>query len=556
MASFMSDVDPFDTADNTQGWDICIECRDDAYFPTPAHLRHAEDHISKLDAVWAAQCTPIVNSPHLAATSASSASPMNTDSPSSARSSPPETTGNTPPMSPTLVGLSNLRVNTSSPKPIFRPSPVGSASSTSANGREGSKDINAAIRSRSASPSPGDRDRRPIIQRGSSSSHLRTQSPTPMYHVLQQPRPAPNPRSIVHLSFPSSPPSNPHTTAQLLNMLSFLCRYADPQGWTAGAYSNLSTNGLPGSSSKRRGSLSVAFSSTSSGNGSAAAVNAAYQYTPQPPTALSRPLRILLHSMDGYTETSVLALSYIMHARRCNLPEAYLELQLEKNRSFFVCPGDMGVLRRVESTLGSVDSERRREEKLARREKERQAAAARERDAAIANAHHHQHKMDDNAMVASNATVTVSELTSASASTLGMPSSLPSSSSSRWSKWSGSWRNGTGSLGLGPVFGSFSATPGGGVGSTAMNETPGGSTSAAIPSSISVMNAPPAPKSFPPVQRARALTSPVSLPSHMDHSAWFMDPRFDGSFPSRVLPHVYLGNLCVSITLFHPCRGA
>lgn len=530
VASFMNDVDPFDTADNTQGWDICIECRDDAYFPTPAHLRHAEDHIAKLDAVWAAQCTPVVNSPHLAARSPTSASPMNTDSPSP-RGTPPETTGNTPPMSPTLVGLSNLRVNTGSPKPIFRPSP---ASSTSATGREGARDSNAAVRSRSASPSPGDRDRRPIIQRGSSSGHLRTQSPTPTSHNLQQPRPAPNPRSIVHLSFPSSPPSNPHTTAQVLNMLSFLSRYADPQGWAAGAYSNLAMNGFPGSSSKRRGSLSAAFSSTSIGNGSAAAVNFAYQYTPHSPTALSRPLRILLHSMDGYTETSVLALSYLMHARRCNLPEAYLEVQIERNRSFFVCPGDMGVLRRVESTLGSVDSERKREEKLARREKDRQAAA-RERDAVIAQAQHHQHqhKITDSAVVASNASVGASELAT---STLGMPSS----SSSRWSKWSGSWRNGTGSLGLGPVFGSFSAAPSGG---SPMNETPNGSASTVMPSSISVINSPPTPKVFPPVQRARALTSPVSLPSHVDHSAWFMDPRFDGSFPSRVLPHLYLGNL-------------
>ncbi|KAF8339541.1 protein-tyrosine phosphatase-like protein [Cantharellus anzutake] len=33
------------------------------------------------------------------------------------------------------------------------------------------------------------------------------------------------------------------------------------------------------------------------------------------------------------------------------------------------------------------------------------------------------------------------------------------------------------------------------------------------------------------------------MPSRIDHNAWFTDPRFDGSFPSRVLPHLYLGNL-------------
>jgi hypothetical protein len=41
--------------------------------------------------------------------------------------------------------------------------------------------------------------------------------------------------------------------------------------------------------------------------------SAAYQYTPQPPTSLGYPLKILLHSMDEYTETSVLALSCLMH---------------------------------------------------------------------------------------------------------------------------------------------------------------------------------------------------------------------------------------------------
>ncbi|WAR55208.1 hypothetical protein PtB15_4B828 [Puccinia triticina] len=27
------------------------------------------------------------------------------------------------------------------------------------------------------------------------------------------------------------------------------------------------------------------------------------------------------------------------------------------------------------------------------------------------------------------------------------------------------------------------------------------------------------------------------------HHPWFYDPRFDGHFPSRILPFVYLGNL-------------
>lgn len=51
------------------------------------------------------------------------------------------------------------------------------------------------------------------------------------------------------------------------------------------------------------------------------------------------------------------------------------------------------------------------------------------------------------------------------------------------------------------------------------------------------------------IRRPRASTSPW-LPSSTsfglfggDHQSWFNDARFDGSFPSRVLPFLYLGNL-------------
>jgi dual specificity MAP kinase phosphatase len=53
------------------------------------------------------------------------------------------------------------------------------------------------------------------------------------------------------------------------------------------------------------------------------------------------------------------------------------------------------------------------------------------------------------------------------------------------------------------------------------------------------------------MRRPRASTSPL-LPSLVDdHQVWFDDPRFDGSFPSRVLPFLYLGNLCVSTLRLH-----
>jgi dual specificity MAP kinase phosphatase len=51
-------------------------------------------------------------------------------------------------------------------------------------------------------------------------------------------------------------------------------------------------------------------------------------------------------------------------------------------------------------------------------------------------------------------------------------------------------------------------------------------------------------------RRPRASTSPMLPALVHDHQLWFDDPRFDGSFPSRVLPFLYLGNLCVVLFLF------
>jgi hypothetical protein len=44
------------------------------------------------------------------------------------------------------------------------------------------------------------------------------------------------------------------------------------------------------------------------------------------------------------------------------------------------------------------------------------------------------------------------------------------------------------------------------------------------------------------LRRPRANTLPSFI---SDHQTWFDDTRFDGSFPSRVLPFLYLGNLYV-----------
>lgn len=77
-----------------------------------------------------------------------------------------------------------------------------------------------------------------------------------------------------------------------------------------------------------------------------------HQSAPGPATSFL-PRRVLIHCADGYTETSGLALTYLMLSRRCSLPEAYLLLQEECGRSFFVYPADVQVLLKVEKKVAS-----------------------------------------------------------------------------------------------------------------------------------------------------------------------------------------------------------
>ena len=43
--------DPFDSSDNQQGYDICIECRDCASIPSAEQIKAAEAHLAALDEI-------------------------------------------------------------------------------------------------------------------------------------------------------------------------------------------------------------------------------------------------------------------------------------------------------------------------------------------------------------------------------------------------------------------------------------------------------------------------------------------------------------------------
>jgi dual specificity MAP kinase phosphatase len=177
-----------------------------------------------------------------------------------------------------------------------------------------------------------------------------------------------------------------------------------------------------------------------------------------------------------------------------SLPEAYLELQIARGRSFYVYPSDLDLLKRAEARLYTgardVPKERGREREVLAR-------------------------------------TTSVDGTEANGQTNG--------GFSKW-KWS-TWGSRAGSINIPsapPEDEEVHASPPPGIASALI---PMLSSSTPNASSLNVKQA-----STVPRRRARASTTPMP---HVwaDHWAWFSDPRFDGSFPSRVLPFLYLGNL-------------
>lgn len=63
--------------------------------------------------------------------------------------------------------------------------------------------------------------------------------------------------------------------------------------------------------------------------------------------------RVLVHCQDGYTESSILVLGFIMSSLSISLPEAYLHLQTTAQRSFFLYPGDKPLLKKIDARLAA-----------------------------------------------------------------------------------------------------------------------------------------------------------------------------------------------------------
>ena len=421
--------DPFNSVHNTpaqdSGFDICIECHDFAQFPTPAHMRAADEHLSALDTTWAAQHSKLLE--------------------------------------------------------------------------EGGE--------------------LPV-------------------------RPPPNANSIVHLTFPSSPPANGVTIGALASFIAFLDRWLKMPG------DDLSSSGpdQPSASRKRGVTFSSSslpqqpsfmnsfFSPSAYTNPASRFRSTSASYSPHNDGSSSpyrcsagsirtRPIKVLIYSADGYTESSVLALCLLMALRGLSLPQAYLELQVAKKRSFFVYQTDLGLLRKVETKL-SQDRGRQK-------------------------------------MINSSASDPTTPSPPSTGPGTGMSGVQYVNGVEGGSEvgWNPGLRPGWpqpvvgqgagGHLSKGGAVGADSA-PGGVHGHSASDEElpvqiqqsrarvdnkPGaGQDSNESGNTINVLGYS---NGF---RRQRASTMPM-MSAFTDHQSWFNDPRFNGSFPSRVLPFLYLGDL-------------
>ena len=573
------------------GYDIAVECHELAPFPSTAHLRAADEHLGTLDLLWKerwergwrAREEKIVKKRK--ATAGGGVGEEEYDS--TTWRNPPRAPPRPPPHASAVIHLpfpsspSNNQTTMVSIMPVIRflekwmkPLPVPLAFPVVPQ---------PVVTSTSGTVTPEMKNLKLV---GNSDAVPQTPSPVATTPTASARRWS----SVAALmpSFPSFPLGGSSSSAPAAVGSSSETNAANPASTTA---STSPACPFPPPPARNR--------SFTSPHPSGGGVYQGPRYMLKPPQSQltrTRPLKILLYSSDGYTESSVPALCLLMAIKSLNLPEAYLELQVVKRRSFFVYQADLGILRRVEARL--------KEEK--ERERERERGRERERE-----------RLNGGFLMGGTG--------------IGGVGSVNTNGKRTASVRGGYWPGTNPSTGLG---GSSTSYPGGTVAVTPSTPPVGGGTTrpsqkssftgrpaaksvsfAQAPHPIMVpslqqqqheqhehehyqqnqptvipsqphfipgtshlgqaafsgslptqSNVPHIPLQLPYHQpgtsysgrsgyqeghqvvkgRPRANTSPW-LPSLFggDHQSWFNDPRFDGSFPSRVLPFLYLGNLCV-----------
>ncbi|KAK0552716.1 tyrosine/serine/threonine protein phosphatase pps1 [Tilletia horrida] len=218
-----------------------------------------------------------------------------------------------------------------------------------------------------------------------------------------------------------------------------------------------------------------------------------------------RERRFLIHCGDGYTETSLLALSYLMLARNLTLPEAYLDMQHRANRSFFVYARDLPLLKRVDEKLSLLRLVAQHQQQQMEEE-----AKARSHLLCRGKAKH------------SFAWLSSSNEEQKSAHAKAQSEGAANADQPSWAK-------------------SIAAAATGLV--SPSNSMPGQTSHRKTLSFASATSA-----ALARNRHKRSATCSSELGAQLGddskvRDAWFHNPRFEGSFPSRILPFLYLGNI-------------
>ncbi|KAG0197024.1 tyrosine/serine/threonine protein phosphatase pps1 [Mortierella sp. GBA30] len=245
--------------------------------------------------------------------------------------------------------------------------------------------------------------------------------------------------------------------------------------------------------------------------------------------------QVLIHCVDGYTETALLALCVVMIHYELSLAEAYVKLQTELGRSFFVYPNDAIVMLEVESQVWY---------RILLDRTEREASA----------------KLRASIVTTSTATIgtstaTISAVpsmedamngTSTSTPTSGM-SSMSSSMSSYSSTFFASLLNMTGEnqqeqrLQREKEKQQHEVDENGNLVPSCISVVSTiDSESTLVSNTIMMMEGI---EAMPDRDQDLSSQRPFVQPGHEERFEWFYHPEFEGSFPSRILPFLYLGNL-------------
>lgn len=215
--------------------------------------------------------------------------------------------------------------------------------------------------------------------------------------------------------------------------------------------------------------------------------------------------RILIHCADGYTETSVLSLAWLMFKRRFSLPKAYLYLQ--DQRSFFVVSSDIPFLQAIEQYFQNNGT----------------TLPSHHQKAVECSSQHQKRKRAGTAKLELPASLPSLQLYNTDLrtnSTIQQPHHKIHVQSLYDDRY------------IDPIPNDHIIN----ANSSMFYESMDGEETGIDESIINKRN-----------QSERCPTSPLdlSLPCHeqMTEHQWFFSPRFEGSFPSRIMPFLYLGNL-------------